>query len=448
MLFNGFCVYYPTLMPATVLVTGASGFVGRAVVDALLFRGYNVRAFVRAETSPLPDHPNITRVVGDIRDLHALEGAMAGVAYVVHCAARKNDEKDSMEINIEGTKNVMEACRIAGVKRIVNLSTQSAKLQQKGVYGSTKAEADRLFHASNVPVTTLRSSLVYGDKESGVFGTIVRYSKLPFIPMIGNGKARFRPIHRSDLATIILTTLETSACSGNIYDVGGPDLVSLDEIAEQIMNAQKIDRPILHLPVWMGLAIAGAASFLRNPPLTVSNVLGSTVDVPMDLSPLAKDIGSLPTRTFEQGLTELFGPMPSALQREGASLLRYVLSGVGTWEPPAEAIDRYVTALQVHAIDGWTIPRRVLRSRMRLSGIDTASRLRAPHSPIRQKLLIAAAIAETHPASADALLPRKRSIVMIMFRSFDLSVRLLFSLLFALPSLTSSTHLRTHAGIA
>ncbi len=433
-------------MPHTVLVTGASGFVGRAVVDTLLYRGHNVRAFVHAETSPLPDHPNVTRVVGDIRDLHALEGAMAGVNYVVHCAARKNDEKDSADVNIEGTKNVMEACRIAGVKRIVNMSTQSAKLQQKGLYGSTKEEADRLFHASNLPVTTLRSSLVYGDKESGVFGTIVRYSKLPFIPMIGNGEARFRPIHRQDLAAIIATVLETPACSGNIYDVGGPDLVSLNDVAEQIMNAQKIDRPIMHLPVWMGLAIAGAVSFLRNPPLTVSNVLGSTVDVPMDLAPLVKDIGPLPTRTFEQGLTELFGPIPSVLEREGAVLLRYVLSSVGDWQPPADAIERYINALQAHRMDTWTIPRRILRSRMRLASLDAASRLHTPHAPIRQKLLIAAAIAETHPASADALLPKKRSILMIILRSLDLSGRLLFSFILAIPYLTSSTRLRTYAG--
>ena len=166
-------------MSDLILVTGASGFIGQAVVEALLRSGHHVRTLTRSVDPSAATHPLLERATGDVRDLPSLERAMAGVRAVVHLAAMKNDEPESGEVNIGGAKNLIEACRIAGVKRIVNVSTQSAKLTKAGVYGRSTAEADRLFHASSIPTVTLRSSLVYGDASSGVFGTIVRYSALP-----------------------------------------------------------------------------------------------------------------------------------------------------------------------------------------------------------------------------------------------------------------------------
>lgn len=433
-------------MSNTVLVTGASGFVGRAVLDLLLQKGYHVRALVRSTESPLPAHPNLVRVIGDVRDLHSIEAGLAGITHVIHLAARKNDEKDSADTNVEGAKNLIEACRIAGVRHIVNVSTQSARLPKKGIYGSTKEEADTLFHAAHIPVTTLRSSLVYGDKESGVFGTLVRFSKLPFIPMIGNGRARFRPIHRNDLAAIIVQALEADVTTGKIYDVGGPDSVSLDTIANQIVERQGIRKHIVHIPVWVGLLMARVFSVLQHPPLTVSNVRGSAVDIPMDTTLLERDLGALKIRSFAVGLTEIFGVLPSSTEKEATMLLRYVLSGVGRWNPDSDTIELLLQAFKTHHVDGHPIHPRVLHSNFRLGLYDAATKMMRIDCLLQRKLLIAAAIAETQPASADLLLPQDASTFMVVIRCIDAVTASLFKLLCALPLMCSPRSLRTYAG--
>ncbi len=434
-------------MSNTVLVTGASGFVGSSVVDALLERGYRVRALVRSVESVLPTHPNVVRVIGDVRDLHSIEAGMAGVTHVVHLAARKNDEKDSANVNIGGAKNVIEACRIVGVRRIVNLSTQSAKVPRKGIYGTTKEEADKLFQASNMSVTTLRSSLVYGDKESGVFGTLVRFSRLPFIPMIGNGRARFCPIHRSDLAAVIVKVLESDTTFGKTYDLGGPDCLSLVTLTHAITERQGIRRRIVHIPVWLGLIMARAFSILKHPPLTVSNVLGSAVDVPMDMSPLEHDIGPMKMRPFAVGLTEIFGILPSPAEKEAAMLLRYVLSGVGRWNPESSTVGLLLQAFKAHHLDRHLIHPRVLHSGFRLGLYDAATRMLRMDSLLQRKLLIAAAIAETDPISADLLLPKDRSLFALIIRCMDCTAVSLFKMICAIPLVLRPASLRTHVGV-
>lgn len=429
-------------MNSLVLVTGANGFIGRSVCAALLQKDYRVRAFTRSSF----EMNGVEQFTGDMRDLASLERAMAGVTYVVHLAAAKNDEPESEAINIGGAKNLIEACRIAGVKLIVNISTQSAKLEKLGLYGWTKKEADALFHASTINVVTLRSSLVYSDATGGILGAIARYAALPVIPMTGPGTAQFRPIHRDDLAEIITQALTQPSMSGKIYDVGGPDSLSFNEITEKILKARDVRRPILHLPVWLSLWIAHVCRILLpKPPLTVSNVLGSAVDVPMDTRPLHEDLPGLTTRHFDEGLHDIFGPTPKKADREARALLRYVLSSVGHWEPTDADIRRYRAALRAHNIPEESLDESLIRSRFKLGAADAATMLRRPHATLRKKLLIAAAIAETCPASAEALLPKDRSLIRLIIRSVDLTASALLKYILSIPLLISSSRLDRHA---
>lgn len=388
----------------------------------------------------------VEQFTGDMRDLPSLERAMAGVTYVVHLAAMKNDEPESEAVNVGGVKNLIDACRIAGVKRIVNVSTQSAKLEKLGAYGRTKKEADALLHASAIETVTLRSSLVYGDATGGILGAIARYAALPVIPMTGPGTAHFRPIHRDDLADIIAHCLTQPTMSGKTYDVGGPDSLSFNEIAEKILEARGVRRPILHLPVWLSLFIAHACRILLpKPPLTVSNVLGSAVDVPMDTRPLHEDLPGPAPRHFDEGLRGIFGPLPDRADTEARALLRYVLSSVGHWEPTNADIQRYRTALRAHGIPEEGLHESLVRSRFKLGAADAATMLRRPQSMLRKKLLVAAAIAETSPASAEALLPKDRSLLRLFMRSADLTASALLKYALSIPLLISPSRLERHA---
>ena len=127
-----------------VLITGAGGFIGQAVTSRLLEEGYTVAVLVRSSRSISFYHPKLEWLLGDMRDKKSLVQNTKGVDVVVHLAAAKSDERESYEINVTGAQNLLEACETNGVKRIINISTISTKLPQKGVYAETKEKADEI----------------------------------------------------------------------------------------------------------------------------------------------------------------------------------------------------------------------------------------------------------------------------------------------------------------
>ncbi len=387
-----------------VLVTGGSGMIGRALLTALTAANYRVRALSR---NAQKEENGVEWIQGDITDAVTVERAMQGVKSIVHLAAAKNDEKDSDDINIGGADCIKNAAEKMGVDRMIVLSTQSTKLPKKGRYGTTKMEADRILQSSAVPVTTLVCSIVYGEKTDGIVGSIVGFSRLPFLPVIGPGTPRFRPIHRDDLAIIIVEALKNDATKNRVYDIGGPESLSFDELADSILHAQGLIKKHIHLPIPIALGLARACAFLKKPPVTISNVWGAAVDVPMNLLPFECDFISRP-RTFKKGLEEMFPPKNSA-RAEAAALLRYVLPLA--WVPDDTVIDRYMKALEAHGIEQKaTLDPKVYASTLFMRALDLRAKSDYPHGTLRKKITVAAAIAECMPESADVLLPKNRSI--------------------------------------
>ncbi len=283
--------------PDQILVTGATGFIGRDLVEHLLAAGHRVKAYVRpARLDALPVRERLAVAPGDLRDPEALLAALDGVRVVAHLAARKSDERDSAEVNVAGAQRLVEACRRRGVRRVVNVSTQSVKLTRRGVYGTTKAEAERLLHASGLDVTTLRPSVVYGPDVTGVFARLRHYAlRLPVVPVIGDGRWRFRPIHVRDVSEAILACIRHDGSIGQIYDLGGPDEVSLDEFIDAVAALFGLRRPKLHVPVPVGLAAARVlARLTETPAVTVSNVLGSSQDTHCDPARARAELGVAP----------------------------------------------------------------------------------------------------------------------------------------------------------
>ncbi len=425
-------------MPKNVLVTGSTGFIGQAVVRQLLAAGYHVRALTRLDSQwPFDNNPNLSRATGDIRARSAVIAACKEMDVIVHLAAAKNDEPDSEIINVGGARNIIEGAREANVQRIINMSTQSTRIPKKGLYGATKEKADILFAAANLPVVTVRSSLVYGEADSGVFGTIIRFSSLPMIPMFG--AARFRPIHRDDLAALVVKAVELPGIDGKIYDVGGREQMSLEELTHSVMDARGVRRPIVHMPIWLGLLLA----HLPGSPITVSNVLGGATDVPMDTEAMMRDFGNPPLRSIKEDLIMLFGGPQEKAKKEARLLLTYALSAMQRYTPRSEEVDRYLHALHQHGLT----PGLHISSLRLLCALDAATKLKYPDSPLQKKLLIAAAIAETQPSSAITLLPHERSRTAFVIELLRLSLRGLLTYIGALPLLLFPSFLRRHAGI-
>jgi NADH dehydrogenase len=312
-------------------VTGAAGFIGRDLVDYLLSLGWNVKAFVRAgRENEIDAEERVATVSGDMCDASSLHEAIAGVGAVVHLAARKSDESDSDEVNVRGAERLIEACRKGGVRRIVNVSTQSVKLRRLGDYGRTKLEAERILHESGLDVTTLRPSVVYGPDLTGVFARMRHFLlHLPLIPIIGDGTWPSRPVYVRDVSKAIAACLSRDATIGEIYDLGGPDKVTMDEFLDAIGSAHGIRRPKLHIPKTLGLAIARVlARFVERPPVTVSNVLGSTQDTACDPSRAVKELGLDPVG-LTAGLELLLDDEIRLRHRTNGRILKIAVVGLG-----------------------------------------------------------------------------------------------------------------------
>jgi nucleoside-diphosphate-sugar epimerase len=281
-------------MPARILITGASGFIGSALVPRLAAAGFTPRLLVRRAPAAPPPPPAEVRE-GDLATPATLGAAVDGADAVVHLGAATSggrmDPAVAYRVNVGGATALIEACRAARCRRIVVMSTQHVHLPRPGLYGRTKRIADRVFEHSGLEVTILRPSLVYGPGSRGVFvklAGLVR--KLPVIPVIGPGTWHLRPLYLDDLVRIVVETLERPELAGRTYDAGGPDYVTYDEFLMAICAALGRRCRRVHLPIGVSFVLARILErVLANPPLTVENVYGSTLEAPCDLRALLRD---------------------------------------------------------------------------------------------------------------------------------------------------------------
>lgn len=290
-----------------VLVTGASGLIGRRLVARLGREGTSVTAFVRRAES-IGDLAGVEVAIGVVEDRAAVARAAAGCEAVVHLAnaTRVTDEAEVHAVNVGGTENVLAAARAAGARRLVFTSTISAMRERLGPYGRSKRLAEERVRAGGVPFVILRPSLVYGDGETGLVAALAGHLRsLPVMPVIGDGRIEIDPVHIDDLCAVIGACLARDDVLGRTYDVVGPDRVSLDDFLRILAGVLGVRRRLLHLPARAALLLAQLlARVMTHPPLTVDNVLGLTSPARVDREAAARDFPIAWTR-LDAGLRAL-----------------------------------------------------------------------------------------------------------------------------------------------
>jgi NADH dehydrogenase len=252
-----------------ILVTGASGFVGRAVVRELSGAALRVRALVRSPRSARAlEGLECELVTGDVTDPSTLPEALDGCASVVHLVAVINGRAGRFEqVIAEGTANVVDAARRAGIGRLVHMSALGVSAATKDTvpYYRAKWQAEQIVAASGLGHVMLRPSFVFGP-SGGALPLFVRIARLaPVTPVVGPGTQRLQPLWVGDLARGVRLALDTG---GGIVELGGPDVVDWNELWRRIKEAIGTRRPAIHVPSWLLRPQAALLELLPRPPLT------------------------------------------------------------------------------------------------------------------------------------------------------------------------------------
>ena len=215
-----------------IAISGATGFVGQAVLDEAARRGGAVRALARAERAD-PDH--VTWVQGDLANAPALAHLCEGAEAVIHIAGAVNlpTRAEFAAVNIAGTQAVVDAARAAGVRRFVHVSSLAAREPGLSDYGWSKRMGEEVVQVSGLDWTIVRPPAIYGPRDREIL-ELFRAARWRVLPLPPAGRASM--IHVDDLARLLLDLVPAEASSQRIYepDDAHPGGWAHDELAQMI----------------------------------------------------------------------------------------------------------------------------------------------------------------------------------------------------------------------
>ncbi len=297
-----------------VLVTGGTGFVGTHVVNRLLQRGHGVAVLARNPDRARNryDRP-VETAVGNVLDPDSLARAAQGRDAVVHLVGIIHEKGTQTfdRVHREGTENVIAAARGASVARLVHMSAMGSTDDAPSEYGRTKAAGESAVRASRLSWTIFRPSIVFGPGDGFVslLAPIVRRNP-GFVPVIGPGTTRFQPVSVYDVARLFAESLERQETSGKTFEVGGPEVLTLNDIYRETSRAVgKPGKPLVHFPLWYGRLLASAFEWLARrgvleaPPLTRDQLRSLSRDNVADVSATLAMFGG-EWRRFGPGIRE------------------------------------------------------------------------------------------------------------------------------------------------
>ena len=295
---------------STVLVTGASGFVGSHVLPELLGAGHRVVALVRSPKAGevvLRRLPTVLAAAvelrpGDVLEPATLPAALAGGDAVVHHVAISrawHGGNDLLRVNLGGTTNLLAAMHAAGVRRLVHLGALGVADREELHYAKSKARAEAAVRASALDWTILKPSLQFGPRD-GFFNIVAGLVRVPapFVPVPGNGKSRFQPIHAGDVALCVRLALERPATIGQAFELGGPRAWTYREITAEVARAVGKRRLIVPMPLPLIRLAAGTmeALHLRFFPVATDQLRQLALDNVGPLDGVHRAFGFVPRR--------------------------------------------------------------------------------------------------------------------------------------------------------
>ncbi|MDR3551699.1 MAG: SDR family NAD(P)-dependent oxidoreductase [Clostridia bacterium] len=319
-------------MKHRVLVTGATGFMGKRLVKALIDNGCSVRVLVRnTELAHQEFQDSCEIVAGDTTRPETLVGCCDGVDIVYHLAALMGHDLPSEEafkrfraINVQGTVNIVRECQKAGVKRFIHVSSTAAMGLLKvpvvdettecaayTPYQVSKYESECFvmeeYRKSGFPAVVLRPSMIYGPGFKGDFLTIAKVCKKGIFPTIGRGDNLSPALYITDLIHALILFAEKGEV-GQIYLLSSEQSYTLRETAMIISESLNKKLTFIYVPVWAAefgawLLEKTYGISKKHPPVTKRNIQSMVTDRLFDINK-AKEVGFVQQVSFREGLSK------------------------------------------------------------------------------------------------------------------------------------------------
>lgn len=291
-----------------VCVAGGTGLLGRAIVPALINAGHEVAILSRSDPSRDPVDPRATWVRGDVTDPASLVSALRGMDAVVDAVQFPNSPVENPKkgytferIDLGGTKNLVDAAKAAGVPRFIGLSGAGAAEDARYHWLRFKWQEEQHIQASGLTWTIFRPSWIYGPRDVSLNRFLGFAKFLPFIPVIGNGKIRLNPLFVDDLAAHVAAAPGRPAAENRLFEIGGPDVLTMDEIIRTALQVRGKKRFLLHQPAALMKLVASVAQFAPGRPLTPDAIDFILMDPIADTASL-REVFGLPLTPLAEAL--------------------------------------------------------------------------------------------------------------------------------------------------
>ncbi len=293
-----------------VVVAGGTGFLGRHICRSLLDAGHRVTVLTRnpARVSFIPELAGAAAARADATDPRSLTGTLSGAAAVVGCVQFPNHPVEVPRKGLtydrydrQGTENLLAEAKAAGVERYVYLSGAGADARSDEVWYRAKGRAEDAVRASGLRWAIVRPSWAYGpeDRALNKFVTMVRF--LPFVPQLGVRPQRVQPVHAGDIALAVRRIFERDDSWDAVYEIGGPDVMTMNEIIHTLLDVMGKKRPVVPIPVPLAKLGTAPLKLLPHPPMTPQGIAFAVQDGLVDTRALRERLGVEPI-TLREGL--------------------------------------------------------------------------------------------------------------------------------------------------